>query len=504
MTMNMEKVLKLVSNRLVSISVLSISLLLFKSYLKIGSRNERALQEDGKGTDESNGKKVRPAPTAPPMAKEGFVECIKILADGKNSLDHLVRTARELKSQVYRMNIHLLFGAPMCVFVGDGKLTREILRDRLTTKTDSYEAFAGSTKGISTIFTSKGGEYWHSRRKGLSSAFSSKHVKRMNMAASQKINEWIQTKLEIYAQNDEAFNIGDEMINMTLGIISEAAFEYDMSEDEKKLFTTELMLCCEEFAMKSTMNPWRKPFGFFIKERRRAYVAADHLELLAFKIMNRYKKCNNPSKDTIIDHIMKNDAYKNDNERAADVTTLLIAGHDTTAYTIAWIVKELAKNPKEQEKLRDSLQSTETENWHQLDALKNVIKEGMRLHPVAGGGLGRIIGRDFITDDNFLLKKGSFISIPLYMQFHDHNVYKDPDLFIPSRWDNPTTEMDDSFVPFAVGARNCVGLSLANAIINTIIPTICSQFELKLENEGHMVQFLTVKTINTMVKAKKI
>ena len=100
------------------------------------------------------------------------------------------------------------------------------------------------------------------------------------------------------------------------------------------------------------MNPLRKPFGFFIKERRRAHVAADRLELLAFKIMNRYKKCNNPSKDTsIIDHIMKNDAYQNDNERAADVTTLLIAGHDTTAYTIAWIVKEVAKNPKEQEKL---------------------------------------------------------------------------------------------------------------------------------------------------------
>ena len=256
--------------------------------------------------------------------------------------------------------------------------------------------------------------------------------------------------------------------------------------------------------MKSIMNPLRKPFGFFIKERRRAHVAADRLELLAFKIMNRYKKCNNPSKDTIIDCIMKNDAYKNDNERAADVTTLLIAGHDTTAYTIAWTVKELAKNPKEQENLRDLLQSTEKENWHQLDTLKNVIKEGMRLHPVAGGGLDRIIGRDFITDDNFLLKKGSFISIQFFMQFRDRNVYRDPDLFIPSRWDNPTTEMKDSFVPFAVGARNCVGLSLANAEINTIIPTICSQFEFKLENEGHMVQFLTVKTINTMVKAKKI
>merc|ERR1712154_614618 len=98
---------------------------------------------------------------------------------------------------------------------------------------------------------------------------------------------------------------------------------------------------------------------------RRAETAADNLEKLSFKIMDEYRKSKNPSKGTIIDRIMKNDAYENDSERAADVTTFLVAGHDTTAYSIAWILKELAKNPEEQEKLRNSLRSTEKENWHQ-------------------------------------------------------------------------------------------------------------------------------------------
>ena len=392
----------------------------------------------------------------------------------------------------------------MFVIVGDGKLAREILTDPLTTKTPTYKAIAGIMKGISTIFTSKGGSYWHSRQKAVSPAFASNLVKRMNNIASQKINEWIETKLETCAKNDEAFDIGKEMINLTLGVISEAAFEYEMSEDEKNLFLLELRLCCQEFTRKTILNPLRKPFGLFIKERRRAHVAADRLEMLALKILDSYKNCDNPSKDTIIDRIMKNDAYRNDNERAADITTFLIAGHNTTAYTVAWIMKELAKNPKEQEKLRLSLQSTEKENWNQLDTLRNVIKEGMRLHPVAGGGLGRFVGREFITDDNLILKKGTFVSIPFFVQFRNHNVYKDPESFIPSRWDKPTVEMNDSFIPFAAGPRNCVGMSLANAEINTIIPAICSQFEFKLEDEGYMDNFLTMKTINTMIKVKKI
>ena len=490
----MEKALKSVSSQILSISALSVSLLLFHTYF-ISSNKKRALKES------KNGTKARPK--APPMVKEGCVETIKILT-AKDSLDYMIRAARELKSQVYRLNIHFLFGAPMFVVVGDGKLAREIFSDPLTIKNDRYGALAGITKGIDSVITSRGGSYWHSRRKAVSPAFSSKHVKRMNRIASQKINEWIQTKLETCVKNDEAFDVGVEMINLTLDVISEAAFEYDMSEDEKKLFQTELKLCCEEFAMKSVMNPLRKYFGLFIKERRRAHVAADRLEKLSLKIIDTYKKYDNPSKDTIIDRIMKNDAYKNDNERAADITTFLIAGHDTTAHSIAWIMKELAKNPKEQEKLRHSLLSTERENWQQLDTLRNVIKEGLRLHPVAGAGVGRTILRDYITDDNLFLKKGSIILLPLIVQFHNHNVYKDPESFLPSRWDDPTKEMNDSLTPFIVGPRNCVGSSLANAEINTIIPAICSQFEFELEEEGYMDNFLTMKTINTMIKVKKL
>merc|ERR1712232_378568 len=100
-----------------------------------------------------------------------------------------------------------------------------------------------------------------------------------------------------------------------------------------------------EFVLKAS-NPIRKMLGLFIPERRQAHLAAQRIEKFSMKLMNVYRQAENPTKDTIIDRIMKNDAYENDHQRAAEITSLLTAGHDTTAFTISWILRELARHPK--------------------------------------------------------------------------------------------------------------------------------------------------------------
>lgn len=436
------------------------------------------------------------------MAKTGLFDCIKAFA-GDEQPNFLLNTARELQTYVYRIKMEIAFGAPMFVIVGEPKLAREILVDPLTYKGEMYRPLDGICCGVRNIFTTDGA-FWHARRKDIASAFSSKHIQRMNTVASQKVNEWIETRLEEFIKNDEAFDVGEEMINITLATIAEAGFEYGMSSEEMKYFTTELNLCLLEFAGKSIFNPLRQPFGLFIKERRRAFVAASRLQQFALKIIDSYRKLENPTKDTILDRIIHNKAYEDDKERAADLIVLLTAGHDTTAYSVAWIFKELAKNPKEQKKLRQALISTDREKWNQLGELRNAIKEGMRLHPVGANGPGRFLGRDFISDDNLWLKKGSIVSIPIYLLTRNHYIYNDADSFIPSRWDDPTTDMNDAFLPFAVGPQNCVGQSMAKAEMNCLIPEVCSKYELKLEEEGETKCFLTLKPVRTMIKAIKI
>lgn len=436
-----------------------------------------------------------------PRSSANFFKTVKAVS-GTEYPWFLLNTARDLKSSIFRLNLDLVFGRQI-IAVGDPQTAHEILKDPLTTKPKAlYGPFEELYLGNKSLATTNGME-WHSRRKGLAPAFSAKHIKRMNKVALDKVNEWIETRLSCFIEKDEGFDLGEEMIGIILTAICETAFEYDISDEDKKRYVKELEYCTKEFLFKSATNPLRKKLGFLFSERRRAQKAAEYVTGLSLKIMDSYRNLDNPVEDTIIDRIMKNPTYKTDMERAADVTLLLIAGHDTTAYTISWILRELAKNPAEQEKLWASLDLVGSDAWEKSSVLRNVVKEGMRLYPLVSGGSGRTIGRDVTTSKGHILPKGSIITLPFILSLRNSDVYENADSFIPSRWESATKEMNNAFYPFALGKQNCIGQSLANAEIHTIVPRICSEFKLELVDEGRPSYFLTLKPIKTIIKATK-
>ena len=494
---NMSGTIDPKSRSMITASASSLVALYGAYWLLSSKRKQRTIVAAG---DDNHSMSTMKSP--PPMAKAGILETIKQLS-GTNLPNFLLDTARDLQSEIFRLNLHYVFFCPMVVTVSDPKVSREILLDPLTTKPNQiYKPLDDMVGGKKNIFTSNGKD-WHSRRKGMAIAFSSKHITRMNKVASKKVDEWINTRLSKFIDNNESFDVGHEMIDITLSAISETAFEYQISEKEKEDFIHNLEVSLKEFFFKTAVNPLRKPFGLFFSERRCAHLAAENLHSFCLKIINEYRQLENPIKDTIIDRIMKNSTYKDDSERAADIFVLLVAGHDTTGFSIAFTLKELAKNPKEQQNLRDSLDSLQKKNWNESIVLRKVIKEGMRLHPVADGAT-RTLGRDFTTDEGFLLPKGSIAILTHTSKFRNNDIFDDADSFIPGRWDYPTERMNEAFHPFSLGKRNCSGQALANAEIHSIIAQICSEFELELTNEGEKAYFLTNKPVNTMLKAKKI
>jgi len=117
--------------------------------------------------------------------------------------------------------------------------------------------------------------------------------------------------------------------------------------------------------------------------------------------------------------------------------------------------------------------------------LLRVIKEGMRLHPV--GNSLRKTGRDIHTkNDEYLIPSGSICVCSFLLLFRNPDVFSpDPNSFVPSRWEDPTREMTDSFHPFTLGKKNCLGQSLARAEMFGIVARICSEFELSVEEDGY-------------------
>ena len=65
------------------------------------------------------------------------------------------------------------------------------------------------------------------------------------------------TQLHALCNNDESFDIGEEMIPIIIMALSETAFEYKMSKQEANLFKANLDIALVEFIRKSPGNPFR-------------------------------------------------------------------------------------------------------------------------------------------------------------------------------------------------------------------------------------------------------
>ena len=87
---------------------------------------------------------------------------------------------------------------------------------------------------------------------------------------------------------------------------------------------------------------------------------------------------------------------------------------------------KINRNPPEQKKLRDELSQLSPEEWNKSEHLKMVIKEGMRLHPVASAGSLRKIGRDIFTPNKELIPKGSICFCPFILLFRNPDILPDP------------------------------------------------------------------------------
>ncbi len=158
-----------------------------------------------------------------------------------------------------------------------------------------------------------------------------------------------------------------------------------------------------------------------------------------------------------------------------NLSTLLLAGHETTAKALSWTLYILARAPQWQDAVRDEVASVAGEEPigpEDLDRLlltTRVLKESMRLYPPAP--VVARVNTAFIRAGGENLPAGSNVVFPIFA-IHRHRRYWtdpesfDPDRFLPEREkERPRTQ----FMPFGNGPRICIGQSFAMAEAVTLL-----------------------------------
>lgn len=139
-----------------------------------------------------------------------------------------------------------------------------------------------------------------------------------------------------------------------------------------------------------------------------------------------------------------------------------------------------------------------------LKYLDAVVRESMRVHPVAALGSYRTSGKHEIKLKNGMtIPPQSTVMIPFFLTQRRH--IKDPLSYNPDRWVDADSadakQLKDAYMPFSLGKRNCIGSNLAMLEIRMIIATLAQRFSLELTAEPVATHFLTLKPLESMIRA---
>ncbi|EGG18223.1 hypothetical protein DFA_03710 [Cavenderia fasciculata] len=178
-----------------------------------------------------------------------------------------------------------------------------------------------------------------------------------------------------------------------------------------------------------------------------------------------------------------------DEERVINVSLdLLVAGGETSATTMEWFTIVMVNNPECQEKAADELRKVVgkdnglvTVSHRQSTPYTNALLRELFRYKTVGplGPLPRVAREDAVIQDYFI-PKGTIILSNIYAIHNDEKHYQSPRQFIPERF--LTDQHYEHWLPFSIGARNCLGLSIAVDEIYVLCSNLLLNFKISSAN----------------------
>ncbi|MBW8875525.1 MAG: cytochrome P450 [Acidobacteria bacterium] len=183
-----------------------------------------------------------------------------------------------------------------------------------------------------------------------------------------------------------------------------------------------------------------------------------------------------------------------------EVTSLLVAGYESTAVTLTWMFYLLSQDPGVEQRLRQEIgtvlgdRAPTLADLPSLEYLNQVISESMRCYPAFWA-----MTRQTIADDEiggYSIPARSLIVVSPFVTHKHPGFWEEPDHFDPDRF-NPERSAGRhrfAYFPFGAGPRVCIGERQARMVLQLSLVTILQQYRLKPVPD-HPVEIHTSMTI---------
>jgi cytochrome P450 len=163
-----------------------------------------------------------------------------------------------------------------------------------------------------------------------------------------------------------------------------------------------------------------------------------------------------------------------DEELRDELLTLVLAGHETTANSLAWTFERLLRAPAPYARLRELVRSGEGQQAD--DYIEATIHEGMRVRPVIPM-IVRLAKRRWRLGE-YVIPAETPIAVSIVALHHREDVYPQPHRFAPERFLERKAGTY-TWLPFGGGIRRCLGATLAMAEQRVVLRAIARRTDLE-------------------------
>jgi cytochrome P450 len=389
--------------------------------------------------------------------------------------------------------MRLYFGPRLVMVVADHSAVNAVLRERPGSFRRPSITAKVSTElgGLPNVFMAEGID-WRNQRRMVMAGFAPKPI-RAYFPALVNVALRLQRRWEANAKQNHLIDLSADLKRYTVDIIAGLAFGQDVNtlEAGDNVIQQHLDRILPGIARRSLsiMPYWRY---FKLPQDRQLERSSTALRTEVYALIERARQRmqadpalrDKPSNllEAMLAAADQPDSGVSNDMVAGNVTTMLLAGEDTTANTIAWLLYLLHSNPhtlqKASAEVKQIAPDSATFTLEQMDALVYLdaaVQEAMRLKPV-----GPFMPLEAVMDTTVKdvhVPKGTLVWCVMRHDSVDEKHFANAQAFAPERWLAQTIDKQIS-TPFGSGPRTCPGRYLALLEIKVAMAMLLSHFEL--------------------------
>ena len=373
----------------------------------------------------------------------------------------------------------------------------DLVEEVLVTKNKSFIKHFALRNTKSTLgnglLTSEG-DFWRRQRKLAQPAF---HREKIAAQATMMV-DYTERMLSGW-RDGQSRDAQADMMQLTLEIVAKALFNADV-QDESAEVSVAMEALMASFTARTTkivkMPEWVPTPG-----NLRSRKIIKRLDAIVYRMISERRKSGEERDDflSMLLHAQDEDgAGMSDKQLRDECMTLFMAGHETTANTLAWIFYLLAEHPEVEAKLHHELDTVlgdrapTMEDLPRLTYTDQVVTETLRLYSTVW-----LLGREAIepvTIGGYDVPAGWTLYMSQWIIHRDPRWFGDPTRYRPERWADGLAKRIPryAYFPFGGGPRICIGNTFSLMETALLLATIAKNFRLKLAPDANVVPLPTM------------